>query len=382
LLLEGKYMVGRKSLLLSIVVVVVMIASVMLLAVPSRAAGGSHDKVIVTGLDNPRGLDFGPDGALYIAEAGRGGDGPCIAGPEGGEVCYGPTGAVTRIDDDGEQEQVATGLPSVAGEGGRRAAGPHHISVLGRHAFLTIGLGADPAERENLGEAGPDFGQLAKITAGGQIRNIADIAAFETEANPDADLVDSNPYGVLAQPGKRIVVDAGGNSLLQVDDSGTISTLAIFPDRMVDAPSFLDLPPGTEIPMQAVPTSVDVGPDGAYYVGQLTGFPFVVGAANVFRVVPGQDPEVYLEGFTHIIDLEFDEKGNLYVLQIASVSLLEGDTQTGTLIRVKPDGERQTLLDNLTMPGGIAAGEDGDAIYISDCGVCAREGKVIRLELN
>jgi hypothetical protein len=37
--------------------------------------------------------------------------------------------------------------------------------------------------------------------------------------------------------------------------------------------------------MQAVPTSVAVAPDGAYYVGQLTGFPFPVGGARVFRVV-------------------------------------------------------------------------------------------------
>jgi hypothetical protein len=35
---------------------------------------------------------------------------------------------------------------------------------------------------------------------------------------------------------------------------------------------------------------VVVGPDGAYYVSQLTGFPFPVGAANVYRVVPGSAP--------------------------------------------------------------------------------------------
>jgi hypothetical protein len=52
--------------------------------------------------------------------------------------------------------------------------------------------------------------------------------------------------------------------------------------------------------MQAVPTSVVKGPDGAYYVGQLTGFPFPVGGANVFRVVPGHDPEVFAGGFTYI----------------------------------------------------------------------------------
>ena len=30
-------------------------------------------QVIASGLDNPRKLAFGPDGALYVAEAGRGG---------------------------------------------------------------------------------------------------------------------------------------------------------------------------------------------------------------------------------------------------------------------------------------------------------------------
>src|SRR5215218_4721721 len=32
---------------------------------------------IVTGLRNPRGLNFSSDGALYVAEAGVGGAGPC-----------------------------------------------------------------------------------------------------------------------------------------------------------------------------------------------------------------------------------------------------------------------------------------------------------------
>ena len=52
--------------------------------------------VIMSGLDNPRGLAFGPEGALYVAEAGRGGDGPCVNAPAGLR-CYGPTGAITRL---------------------------------------------------------------------------------------------------------------------------------------------------------------------------------------------------------------------------------------------------------------------------------------------
>ena len=54
-------------------------------------------QVIASGLFNPRGLDFGPDGAqLYVAEAGSGGTGPCIVGSDGLTKCYGATGAVTR----------------------------------------------------------------------------------------------------------------------------------------------------------------------------------------------------------------------------------------------------------------------------------------------
>ena len=63
------------------------------------------------------------------------------------------------------------------------------------------------------------------------------------------------------------------------------------------------------IPVQSVPTSVVVGPDGAYYVGQLTGGPFPIGGASVFRVVPGEDPTIYATGFTNIIDLGFGPDG-------------------------------------------------------------------------
>ena len=73
----------------------------------------------------------------------------------------------------------------------------------------------------------------------------------------------------------------------------------MFPQRPVDAPSALGLPPGTQLLMDAVPTSVALGPDGAFYVSELTDFPFPVEGARIYRVVPGEEPQVYAEGFTN-----------------------------------------------------------------------------------
>jgi hypothetical protein len=213
--------------------------------------------------------------------------------------------------------------------------------------------------------------------------NVADIAGYEAANNPDGGAPDSNPYGLVAQVRKRVVADAGGNSLVQVGGDGAITTLAVFPDCLVDAPPFLGLPPGSQIPMQAVPTSVAAGPDGSYVVGQLTGFPFPVGGARVYKVTPGSTtPEVYAEGFTNIIDVAYHD-GNLYVLELVSKGLLQaeqpGGDPSGALIRVAPDGTRTTLVsEGLVFPGGMAFGPDG-AIYITNNSVFAGQGQVVRI---
>jgi hypothetical protein len=210
-----------------------------------------------------------------------------------------------------------------------------------------------------------------------------DLGAYEAEANPSGDEIDSNPYGILSLAGKQIVADAGANALNEVAANGAIKTLATFPDRMVEAPPFLELPPGTLIPMDAVPTSVALGSDGHYYVGQLTGFPFPAGGARIYRVpANGGTPEVYAEGFTAVIDVAFGADGSLYVLEIARNGLFDAfvfNDWTGALIRVAPDGTRTEIAEgSLFAPGGVAVGPDG-ALYVTNNSIFSGTGEVLRI---
>lgn len=361
---------------------------------PSDLAADSLYTLVASGLDNPRGLDFGPHGALYVAEAGVGGGGACIPGPTGTPICYGATGAVTRIHK-GEQKRVITGLPSLAGDGGFFSFGPQDVSIKGGHANIAIGLDATVQDRDSMGDSGDQFAHLvqAKYKAKRQVRlsDLADLGAYEMDNNSDgAQSSDgqpelrSNPNSVLAYRKGLVAVDSGANALLSVRRKDRVSTMATFPTREVEFPP----DSGNMMSMQSVPTSVAMGPDGAFYVGELTGFPFPEGAARIYRVVPGQDPEVYLDGFTHVIDLAIAEDGTMFVLQIADISLLSvfspgGQLATGSVIKVSPSGEREVLVNSegLIMPTGLAIGPDG-SVYVSNCGVCAGNGEVVRISIG
>ena len=249
--------------------------------------------------------------------------------------------------------------------------------------YVAVGLGGPPSARDDLTSAGAPGSDFASIwtagTDGSNLTKLADLGDFEAKNNPDDGTVpdsvaDTNPYSVLAPDtvgGPVYAVDAGGNDLLRID-SGTVSTVAVFPPVMMAAPPFLQAPPGTHLPAQPVPTSVVAAPGGGFTVGQLTGFPFQVGAASVFNVSSGK-PSPYASGFTNVIDTAWGPDGNLYVLEISHNGLL-GDSSNGGLWRVSDGGAtRELLMDDLFMPGGIAFGPDGMA-YVSNCSVCTGQG--------
>lgn len=339
---------------------------------------------VMTGLDNPRGLAFAPNGALFVAEAGRGGA-PCPGTM--GLNCYGLTGAVSRYWK-GRQDRVATGLPSISFPLGAQARGPHDISMHGLgNARVTIGLEADPATRETRGR--PGLGWLVDVPASTlmapsiQSRTDewsfdVDVAAFETANNPDGrPVLESDPYGLLALPGHYVVVDAGANALLDVDKHGEISLLGVFPSR-----------PGRST--DSVPTSVAVGPDGAYYVSEFTGFGAPLpapGDARIYRVVPGEGVQVFCTGFNRIIDIAFDGDGSLYVLEIYTGPMPTGPGALFRVVLPPPDSPDHSCPDRqlvdtgvvLDGPTAIAIGPDG-ALYISNHGTRVGVGEVLRIE--
>jgi hypothetical protein len=354
-------------------IVVALAAAAMFAALAPSSARAVSITTVATGLDNPRGLSFGPNGALYVAEAGEGGTDFCFDHAGFGHACAGMSGAVTRVWR-GKQERILQGLPSLADEFGE-ALGPNDVSPLGNgNLYVPVGLGDNPALRNTFPAEGQTFGWLVKGNTSGNWKRVADISAFEASNDPDAGqpgtAVDSNPYAVAAVPGGEAVADAGGNDLLWVDSSGEVSLLAVFPIRLVPFG-------GDIIPMQSVPTSVRVGPDGAFYVGELTGFPFPVGGANVYRIVPGHAPTVYASGFTDVIGIDFGRDGSMYVAEISHFGLLSGDP-AGGIWRVSPGGSKQLLTTDVVEPGGLAVGPN-DALYVSTCSSCANTGEVVRI---
>ena len=342
----------------------------------------SEIEVLASGLDSPRKLSFGPDGALYVAEAGRGGTGTSIPSPTqpGAFAFYGATGAITRIQN-GVAERVVTGLPSLALPDGLDVAGVNDIEFDAYgNAYAIIGLAGDPANRDNILQV-PDFSQLIAIDnfdGGASWTRLSDFGAYEQNNNPDGQNVDTNLYDLLITDNTAYVIDAGANALLSQRAFGGEPTLeTVFPIRSTTDPLT-----GEALVRQPVPTSVTVGPDGALYVGELTGFPFQAETAQVYRINAEGQPEIYAGGFSHIADLAFDQSGGLYVLEYDADGILNG-SDAGALIYISPDGKTRTTLtdDELINPTGLEIGSDGD-IYISNKGFIAGQGEVLRLSLE
>lgn len=173
-----------------------------------------------------------------------------------------------------------------------------------------------------------------------------------------------------------LVADAAGNDLLRVRADGSIRTVARLMPREVTVPDGLP-GAGTTVPAEAVATSVTVGRDGAWYVGELRGFPGTAGTSQVWRIRPGTtnatcDPERpwgacsrYADGLTSVVDLGAGPRG-IYAVTLSKQTWLAIEAEPPPpgaevgglyLISSHRHGHRthvtELVPDQLTLPGGV-----------------------------
>lgn len=272
----------------------------------------------------------------------------------------------------------------ITGDFGSKALGLNGIAALGRGSYLVTTLPGDLAVGAGVWRVSP-----------GGVRLLGDIEAFETEHDPDAfagpqwkdqrcEDVDpfsagpqSNPYHLEVHNRTALVADAAGNTLLAVDAGGQVDLVAVFTPPTDDSGSWIELfrlSDDTPCYVQPVPTAVDIGPDGAYYVGELTGATpgDPVGLSRVWRIEPGArnvvcpsaECEVVLEGFTSLIDLAFGPDGLLYLVEYdvkGWLAALGGEGKGGAIRACDlSDGLCQTIEDKLVFPGTITFDKRGN----------------------
>ena len=348
----------------------------------TAAAASSFGAVtpVALHLDNPRGLAFGSDGHLYVAEAGRGGS-DCPSGATGpeGPVCFGATGALTRLDKDKPVRLYR--FSSIAGPDGTAAEGISDLNQYGGYWHILMGLSthetppgltAAHTQRSNR-----ELGRLIRLRAGTRT-TIANVGGQDwnwTNARiyrAPNDFPDANPFVVERLDGRTWVIDAGANTLVQVSGS-TATVRTFFPNAATG---------------DAVPTCLAKGPDGAYYVGELQAFGNKAGQARVWRVRPGSPPKVWHTGFSAITGCGFDPQGNFYAVELQRSGFNPAANPAGAVIQVTPSGKRTTLgAGKLFFPQGFAY--RNHAIFVSNwsllpgkpSGAGQPSGQIVRIQL-
>jgi hypothetical protein len=274
-------------------------------------------------------LDIAPDGSLVAAVASAG----LVSIRKGHAELFGA-------------------LPGVSG-----------VAALGVGAvFALTGGSDDPALIL------PTSRKLFLASRGG-VRELADLWAYEQAVNPDGFWnnspvpIESNPFDVVRLNGGRVIVaDAAANDILEVGPNAAIDWIAVLTPASTPGP-------------QPVPTSVAIGDDGAYYVGELTGFPATPGLARVWRIAPGSRHVVcpsaactmVAGGFTSIMDLAFGPGGDLYVVEFDEEGWLAVEANGfakslagGTVNRCNVStGSCSTVATGLSLPTAIAIGRNG-----------------------
>jgi hypothetical protein len=343
--------------------------------------------VFATGLAGPRGLKFGPDGDLYVAEAGFGGINATTAsqctqvpGPIG-PYQNGDTARISKIDKQGNRTTVASNFPSaVSSDPTKDTMGVADVAFLdGQLYAVTAGGGCSHG---NL--LTPNF--IARVdTRTGSWSMIANLSKFLQE-HPAmyTDALDFEPdgvfYSLIAYQDRLYTVEPNHGQVFSISPSGDVS-------------EEIDI---SEAEAHIVPTSI-AARDGHFYVGNLGLFPITPDASKILTLSPAQDGgfEPCLDfcrglqklrvagsraGFTTVVAVEFGPDGLLYALELSPAAGYPTPGQ-GKVVRLNRTGDIEDVATGLSVPTGMTFGPDGN-LYVSSWGAApAGAGQIVRVTI-
>jgi hypothetical protein len=328
--------------------------------------------VVATGLDGPRGLKFGPDGALYVAEAGHGGATSDLAcqqvPPPVGPYHGGPTARISKIiTSTGQVTTVIDGLPSgLTSLPTGNPVGVADVVFVGNTLFALLAGGG-------CSHGNPDApnGVIKVDVDHGTSSYVADLSAFvktHAAANPGPSIDDFEPdgtwYGMIAVRGDLYATEPNQQHIVRI--SPTTGKV----DQLADISASSSLWVG--------PTALTY--HGNIFFGNLAPFPIDPGSANVFKLTPSGNFKLWRGGLTTVVGVAFDHRDRLYVLELSDAPGFPVPG-AGKLLRISPSGKVQEIVTGLVVPTAVTIGPDG-AVYISNVGAVPAAGQIIRVDVT
>ena len=349
----------------------------------SSAQLPANATVYVSGLEGPRGLAFGPDGALYIAEAGTGGTvstvGVCTQAPAPvGPYLGGQTGRISRFTA-GKLSVLSTGLASTIDATGT-VTGIADITFLDGQLYALVAGGGCTHGNPTLPNG------VVKVNANnGRWQYITDLSTFIREHPaaypylPDFD-PDGIPYSMSANEGHLYTVEPNHGQIFDTLPSG--KTSVAFDTSLPDG--------------HIVPTAITFRGQNLY-VGNLGIFPIRTEQARIltlsknlsfFDDTPGLETKASeigklrlasaRAGFTSIVSICFGPDGLLYALELSDVAGYP-TPGAGKVVRLKRNGVIEDVVVGLIVPTGMTFGPD-KALYVSNFGAApAGAGQILRV---